>query len=394
LIDFVGSWENESVIEKVPRDKIKTYSEIGSYSPYMRIAILTFHDPIRPTNGSGVRVNNLIKMLKENHKVVVIVRSDVDRVYDNDDVKIIEIKSRFNITYPFNLSYLLKCYRFLRENGCELVIAEEAKNILHAYCLSILLQCSSAYDAHNVDSLNYLHISPLKVHIWIPYFFMELLASMMFKKVLFVSTKDLDLYKKIFRFCKAKLFLVPNGVDCTRFSPSVQSEENTCLFFGSFRYLPNIEALEFIKNLASGLPQINFVIAGEDSDKFAHEYKDHHNIRILGKVDNIVQIIQNSTCVIVPLTKGSGTRLKVLESMACGKPVVTTLKGAEGLHVVNGTEILICSLDSFHENIIRIMSDKKKREMISSYARARVVEEYDWKSIGSHLLQAVDCQPN
>ena len=139
----------------------------------MRIALLTFHDPIKPANGSGVRVNNLIKMLAEHHEVVVLVRSNADRVYDDGDIKIIEIKSDLGVAYPFSPFYLRKCYKFLKEKKCDLIIAEEAKNILHVYWLTVLLRCTSVYDAHNVDSLNYFCISPLKAHVWISYFLME-----------------------------------------------------------------------------------------------------------------------------------------------------------------------------------------------------------------------------
>jgi len=356
---------------------------------HLKIAFLAFHDPVKPVNGSGVRIHNLIKLLASAHEVTVLVRSDNDRSYTYEGIKVVEISSKVDTTYPISISYLIRCYKELRKIGCDTIVAEEAINISHAFSLARLLKCRSIYDAHNVDSINYFNIARGKPHIWIFYYLMELLAAIAFDRISLVSDIDLNAYKKLFPLHRARLYVIPNGVDCERFVPKPTSAINTCLFFGSFLYAPNLEAFEQIQVLAAKLPTITFVIAGEGSERLQKEKKDKvDNLKILGKVADIVQTIQASNCVVVPLSQGSGTRLKILEAMACGKPVITTPKGAEGLDLKNGEEAIVCDLYSFNSNIMKLLQDDRMQESISKAARERAINEYDWKAIEAKLRAA------
>jgi glycosyltransferase involved in cell wall biosynthesis len=86
------------------------------------------------------------------------------------------------------------------------------------------------------------------------------------------------------------------------------------------------------------------------------------------------------------MTVGGGTRLKILEAMALGTPVVSTSKGAEGLEVTPKEDILIVDdTEGFAEAVTRVMEDEALREHLTENGRRLVREKYDWEAIGENL---------
>jgi glycosyltransferase involved in cell wall biosynthesis len=77
-------------------------------------------------------------------------------------------------------------------------------------------------------------------------------------------------------------------------------------------------------------------------------------------------------------TTGSGTRLKIIEYMACGKPVVSTPKGAEGIECINGKDIVLAEPGGFAEAILALDSNPDKAAAMGRSARRCVESSYDW----------------
>ena len=101
-----------------------------------------------------------------------------------------------------------------------------------------------------------------------------------------------------------------------------------------------------------------------------------------GQVDDIRDSIAAATVVVVPLRAGSGTRLKVLEGMAMGKPVVSTRLGVEGLDVVDGEHLLIADEPrEFAGAVSRVMDSPAERDRLGHAGRELVKRQYDWRQI-------------
>jgi len=117
------------------------------------------------------------------------------------------------------------------------------------------------------------------------------------------------------------------------------------------------------------------------------------NLRFTGFVDDIRTVVAGSGIAIAPLRQGGGTRLKILEAMALGTPVVSTSKGVEGLQVVHGEHALIAdTAREFADAIVRLRSDADLRVNIARRARALVEQSYGWANIGqgmSDMLEAM-----
>ena len=109
-------------------------------------------------------------------------------------------------------------------------------------------------------------------------------------------------------------------------------------------------------------------------------------VTFTGRVDDVRTLIGGSAVSVVPLRKGGGTRLKILESMALGTPVVSTSKGAEGLLVTPERDILIADTpDEFCGHVIRLLDDRTLRSRLAANGRGLVSDRYTWDRIGAQF---------
>jgi glycosyltransferase involved in cell wall biosynthesis len=196
------------------------------------------------------------------------------------------------------------------------------------------------------------------------------------------SEPERQLLLSNFSLPRLTLEVVPNCVDISLYqSQQPQHRPNQLIFSGSFRYHPNYEAaLWYIENVHADvlkeIPDANLVITGDHANL---PLPTAPNVRFVGFVDDIKSLISSSSASIAPLLSGGGTRLKILEAMAIGTPVISTAKGTEGLMVQNGKHLLIADEPAkFAESVVRILRDQELGRQISSNARQFVRENYDW----------------
>ena len=109
---------------------------------------------------------------------------------------------------------------------------------------------------------------------------------------------------------------------------------------------------------------------------------------LTGYLNDIRPAVAQSWACVVPLRVGGGTRLKILEAMALGTPVVSTSKGAEGLAVTHGENILIADdPGDFAQAVVCLLGDESLRAKLSANGRRLVEERYSWKTCAHRLEQ-------
>jgi polysaccharide biosynthesis protein PslH len=114
-------------------------------------------------------------------------------------------------------------------------------------------------------------------------------------------------------------------------------------------------------------------------------------VDVTGTVPDVRPYYRDALASIVPLRTGGGTRLKILEAMAAGVPVVSSPLGAEGLMVEHGANILLADPDdagAWIQALTLLAGDSARREQLAGAARALVREHYDWTMVGRSLWQA------
>ena len=191
--------------------------------------------------------------------------------------------------------------------------------------------------------------------------------------------------------------VVPNGVDCERNHPGLaRTGEASLVFNGAMTYSANFDAMHYF--LAEVYPHIqqqvegtSLTITGSTSDVRLTDLQLDDSIRLSGYVADIRPVIASAAVCVVPLRQGGGTRLKILEAMALGTPVVSTTKGAEGLEVTSGHDILIADKPAeFADRVIHLVRDAALRDRLARNARHLVETRYDWQKIGQGFVDLVE----
>jgi len=189
----------------------------------------------------------------------------------------------------------------------------------------------------------------------------------------------------------ARADVVPNGVDVDEFRPEPPQSEDAVVHMGGTNWFPNVDALEhFCEDIlpllrAAGLASpIRWVGSARPEQQAA--YRARYDIELTGYLDDVRPAMRDSLCNIVPLRIGGGTRLKILNSWAMGKPVVSTSIGCEGLDARDGENILIRDdPKSFAEAILALRDDVDLRRRIGAAARRTVEEIYSWEVVGARM---------
>src|SRR5262249_51612383 len=142
--------------------------------------------------------------------------------------------------------------------------------------------------------------------------------------------------------------VVPNAVKVAAYAGSFGlAEPDSMVFTGALTYAPNLDAARFLveavfPKVVQRVPTARLRISGRLSDTTPRSLlATRPGVEFTGHVADIRPVIAQSSVAVVPIRIGGGTRLKILEAMALGTPVVATAKGAEGLDVHHGRELLI-----------------------------------------------------
>jgi len=191
--------------------------------------------------------------------------------------------------------------------------------------------------------------------------------------------------------------IVPNGVDVKSIRPNgSMPQEGTLVFSGALTYDANLDAMNYFlaevyPRIRERHPQVALTITGRYDGVFLHGLNLDPSVLLSGYVPDIRPVVGKSWACVVPLRVGGGTRLKILEAMALGTPVVATSKGAEGLDVTNGGNILLADEpEAFANAVIRLLGDPSLRASLAQEGRALVETKYGWEEIGRRLDGVVE----
>ena len=155
--------------------------------------------------------------------------------------------------------------------------------------------------------------------------------------------------------------------------------------------LPNEEGVRWFidqvwPHVHKQFPDLKYFLAGRAMPGWMKELRVP-GVEVLGEVEDARAFIASRSVMIVPLFSGSGIRIKIIEGMAAGKTVISTLLGAEGIHYSNGENILIANAPcEFFDMISLCIEDPSRRKMIGNNARMLIESEYDRDAITQRLI--------
>jgi glycosyltransferase involved in cell wall biosynthesis len=205
-------------------------------------------------------------------------------------------------------------------------------------------------------------------------------------------------YIKQFAPANARIDVVPNGVDTTANHPdsSVEAKPLSLIYTGAVTYNANYDAVAyFVREIwplvRARYPEANFMVTGGTGSVDVKDLAAVPGVSFSGYLPSVADAVRRQWAVVAPLRVGGGTRLKILEAMALGTPVIATSKGAEGLAVHNGQDILIAdTAPAFAEAIGQLFDDASLRNRLAAAGRTLVEQEYDWGALTHHLVDLIE----
>ncbi|MCC6499792.1 MAG: glycosyltransferase [Anaerolineales bacterium] len=387
----------------------------------MNILFLSRWYPYPTNNGSKLRIYNLLRGLSRHHTLTLLSFSDQPptesdaaavksvskeahvvpwREFDPNSARaragLFSLKPR-SLVDTFSPEMAGKITQILNERNFDLIIASQfAMAAYYPYfgdtpALFEELELGLAYeDTHQSGGWARRVLRRLT---WFKFHFYLSRLLKHIRSVSVVSEKERELVERNFS-ASGNISVIPNGMDLGEYEAvTATPQPQTMIFTGSFRYRVNYEAMvwfigEVLPLILEQIPSAELIVTG---DHLNLPLPSNANVRLTGYVDDVRQWIANSSVALVPIWSGGGTRLKALEAMALGTPVVATSKGAEGLNANHGQNLLIADTpQEFARCVIRLMNDRAFAQQVASDARQFVKSRYDWGVIMPQVLRLVE----
>lgn len=189
------------------------------------------------------------------------------------------------------------------------------------------------------------------------------------------------------------IHVIPNGMSLAQDTPTPpRPQPDTLIFSGSLSYSANYDGMNwFIEEVYPLIqvqaPTVRLVITGRPGER---PLPPAANVALTGFVDDVRPLIASAWISLAPIRLGGGTRLKILEAMSLGTPVVTTSKGAEGLAVRDGEHLLIGDTpEEFAAAVLRLLPDPELRRQLADNACQLISQQYDWAVVMPEFLRLV-----
>jgi glycosyltransferase involved in cell wall biosynthesis len=388
----------------------------------MKVLFLSSWFPYPPDNGSRIRIFNLIKQLSREHDITLLSFSRDGEVAEER----LKMMRRYCSTVqavplapfrPTSFRSILGFFslrprsfvdkysrrmqglveRIRREGDFSVVIASQLDTAPYAVTLDGLPR---VFEEVELATLREQYTSQSRVGRRLRYglmwwktrrFTAHLLRQ--FDGCTVVSQQERANVLSIAPNCR-HVVVVPNGVDLDRYKGHFGAPEpGTLVFPGALTYGANLDAIEFFLRKVFPLvkarwPEVILRITGKTDGVPVDRLPLDESVILTGYLDDVRPAVAQSWACVVPLRVGGGTRLKILEAMALGTPVVSTSKGAEGLEATRGEDILIADTPAeFADAVLRLLDDRALRARLAVNGRRLVESQYGWGDIGEKLDQ-------
>ncbi len=190
---------------------------------------------------------------------------------------------------------------------------------------------------------------------------------------------------------RVKLWVVPNGVDTYFFTPAPAVTDPALVLCAGFSVYRNCEAAiwfvrQILPEVRKSIPEAQFWIVGSNPPPEVRRLGEIPGIHVTGTVEDIRPYYCRAAVSVAPYRYGEGTKLKVLEAMACGVPVVSTAVGCQGIKARNGEHLLVADAPGkFAQHIVDLLQNPSRRADIGARGRALIEEKYAWRGIVDDL---------
>ncbi len=388
----------------------------------MKILMLTPYLPYPLLSGGQIRTYNLLKNLSQKHKITLfaLTKDKSERQYLPELEKFCRKVRIFERTFsPWHIKNILRAgfttFPFLvtrnlvdeTKKAVEKEISENKYDLIHAETFYMMPNIPKTkipviLVEQTIEDMVYQSYA-LKSKIWPlkPLFFVDIQKIKYWEKfywkscsyLITMSEEDKQYILSVVPTIR-NIDVVANGVDSQWFAQVKKKlpSRPTILSVGTFRWLPNIEAVEFLVEkiwtlIKKRIPKAKLWIVGNNPTPkiYSYEQKDS-SVKVTGGIPDIRDAYAGAHVLLAPVFSGKGTRYKILEALATGTPIVATSTALEGLNILPGKQALVANTaNDMAEAVYRILSDNKLQKSLSENGKKFVYENYDWKIISKKL---------
>ncbi|MCB9812823.1 MAG: glycosyltransferase [Pseudomonadales bacterium] len=387
----------------------------------MKILMLTPYLPFPLLSGGQIRTYNLLKKLANKHEVTLfsLIKDNNEKKYIPElekyckNVKVFKRSSKpFTMKNVFKTAFSSYPFLVIRNHAPQIISAVEDElkrekyDLIHAetfYMMPHIPKTSipTILVEQTIEYLGYesyakkaspllrsiLNIDINKIRRWEKYYWKAC-------DTLIVMSEDDKKYISNEIKESKKIEVVANGVDTKWFEEIKKTEHKfpTLLSVGTFKWLPNVEAVEFLVKkvwpiVKNKLPNVRLWIVGNAPTDQVYQYeRKDQSIQVIGRIPDIRDAFSGADVLMAPVFSGKGTRYKVLEAMASGTPIVATNTAVEGLNVKNGVHIMTSdTAEGMADLAIELLNNSEKRKNMAKFGKEFVKNNYDWSLISNKL---------
>lgn len=184
---------------------------------------------------------------------------------------------------------------------------------------------------------------------------------------------------------------IPAGISPDDYPEATLPKEPTVFFIGALDWLPNQEGLKWFvdrvwEKLTERIPEVQFHVAGRNAPSGFARWLQEKGVIYHGEVKHAVGFMHTYRVMAAPLLTGSGIRIKILEAMALGRPVVTTPVGIEGIPARDRTEVRVAEdPGAFSDAVAGLLEKEQETLRMTESARLLVRQNFDTFTLSSRL---------
>lgn len=394
--------------------------------PRLHVAVLDEELPFPLTSGKRIRSFNLLTRLAKTHRVTYIAHKNPDpdelraaaRALRDHDIFPVVVDRAIppksgpgfyarlarNLVSPLPFSVTTHNSRAFRRAMDE-VAAKDPPDLWHCewtpYAHAMYRRRGRwVVMAHNVESVIWQRYAEAERNPFKAWFLrrqysrfaaFEGWAYSNATRTVAVSREDADRIER--QFGATDVAVVDNGVDTAGYQPDEDvPDARQMLFLGSLDWRPNLDAVRQLIDviypkvrLAEPLATVA-VVGRKPPDWLRAAVRARLGIKVFGDVPDVRPYLRGAGMLVVPLRIGGGSRLKILEALATGLPVVTTTVGVEGLRLNPGEHVTVADgVDAFAAACVEAIRRPDAARAQAARGRARVLAEYDWGGLADRL---------
>lgn len=385
----------------------------------MKILMIVPFLPNTSMSGGQTRWYNIIKLLSREHDITLftLIKDESERKFIPElqkyckKVKVFKrsrsawtLKNILLAEFGFYPLVVIRNFSMRERRAVEKELQDNRYDLIHAEAFYVMphipkTDIPTMLVEQTIEFMVYKHYVDTEVPFYLkPFYLLDVIKLKYWEKHYWkkadrlVAVSNEDKHTMQAQLPGINVDIVPNGVDSSHYATKIYKKLSPPrVMYGvtNFEWLQNVEAVDVLINdvwpaIHKSVPEAKLWIVGRKiPQRLVDLSTSRSDIEITESIEDARKAYKNSTVMVTPIRGSGGTRLKILEALAAGLPVVSTSVGVAGLGLRHGEQALISdTTQGLAQEAIKILKSKKLADKIGHNGKEFVQDNFDWKVIG------------